>query len=51
MLSVFASAIGPVILAACRERAGTTDPFFYGFAVVTLVLAIAAWVVRPPAQS
>jgi len=50
MLSVFASAIGPVILAAVREWNGSTAPFFYAFAAVTLVLAVAAWRVRPPAR-
>jgi hypothetical protein len=48
VLSVFALAVGPVILAACRDQLGTTAPFFYGFAAVTAVLAVAAWVVRPP---
>lgn len=49
VLSVFASAIGPVLLAVTRERnEGVTAPFFYTFAVVALVLAVAAWVVKPP---
>ncbi|QJX00980.1 MFS transporter [Frigoriglobus tundricola] len=49
VLSVFASASGPVLLAAVREQGNGTGPFFYGFAAVALVIAVAAWVVRPPA--
>ncbi|MBN9523611.1 MFS transporter [bacterium] len=49
VLSVFASALGPVLLAAVREgNGGNTTPFFYAFAAVTAALAVAAWVVRPP---
>lgn len=47
VLTVLASAVGPVLLASCRDQMGKTDAFFYVFAAVTLVLAIAAWVVRP----
>ncbi len=47
VLTVLASAAGPVLLASCREQMGTTDAFFYVFATVTLVLAVAAWMVRP----
>jgi MFS family permease len=49
VLSVLASATGPVLLAVVRDATGgRTDPFFYAFATVTLGLAVAAWVVRPP---
>lgn len=49
VLSVFASAIGPVILAAVREwNNGSTNPFFFAFAAVTVFLAIAAWFVPVP---
>jgi MFS family permease len=51
VLSVFASAIGPVILAAVRERSGTTNPFFFAFSAVTLMLAIAAWFVPVPKRT
>jgi MFS family permease len=51
VLSVLASATGPVVLAACREFAGTTDPFFYFFAGGAMILAVLAWVVRPPVPS
>lgn len=51
VLSVFASAIGPVILAFAREaNNGDTTPFFVGFAVVTAVLGVLAWVVRSPVR-
>ena len=50
ILSVLASASGPVLLAAVRERGNGTGPFFYSFALVSLVLAVAAWVVRPPVR-
>src|SRR5262249_44617513 len=50
VLSVFASAVGPVILAAVREWNGSTASFFYGFATVTLALEVAAWRGRPPAR-
>jgi hypothetical protein len=51
VLSVLASATGPVAHAACREYAGTTDPFFYAFALAAAALAVWAWVVRPPATA
>jgi hypothetical protein len=51
VLSVLASATGPVVLAVVRDATdGRTDPFFYAFAAVTLVLAAAAWAVRPPVR-
>lgn len=51
VLSVFASAVGPVLLAAVRKwNGGRTDPFFFGFAAVSVVLAVAAWRVRPPTR-
>src|SRR5262245_15181574 len=52
VLSVLASATGPVVLAACREYVGGTTPFFYAFAAAAAVLAVLAWVVPPhPALS
>jgi MFS family permease len=48
VLSVFASATGPVALAACRQGTGSTDLFFYVFAGAAALLAVLAWVVRPP---
>jgi MFS family permease len=52
VLSVFASATGPVLLAAVRRwNGGDTSPFFYGFAALTVALAAGAWAVRPPARA
>jgi MFS family permease len=48
VLSVLASATGPVVLAACREFAGGTSLFFYTCAGAAALLAILAWAVRPP---
>ncbi len=51
VLSVFASAVGPLFLAFVREQnERNTSPFFFGFATITAFLAIAAWVVKPPAR-
>jgi hypothetical protein len=48
VLSVLASATGPVALAACREYAGGTSLFFYTCAMAAALLAVLAWAVRPP---
>jgi hypothetical protein len=50
VLSVLASATGPLVLAACREYRGGTALFFYVFAAAAVVLAILAWAVPPPAR-
>ncbi len=50
VLSVFASASGPVLLSFVREQNNGTALFFYSFAGIALVLAVAAWMVRPPAR-
>jgi hypothetical protein len=51
VLSVLASATGPLVLAACREYAGGSAPFFYAFAAAAAVLAVLAWVVPAPARN
>lgn len=52
VLSVFASATGPVVLAWVRKQnSGETTLFFGGFAVVAVVLAVLAWKVKPPSRS
>ncbi len=48
VLSVLASATGPLVLAACREYLGGTTPFFYAFAAAAAVLAVLAWAVPVP---
>jgi MFS family permease len=50
ILTVLASATGPLVLAACREYAGGTTPFFYSFAAAAVVLAVLAWAVPSPAR-
>jgi MFS family permease len=50
VLSVLASATGPLLLAACREYAGQTAPFFYLFAVMAVLLAVLAWIVPVPTR-
>jgi hypothetical protein len=46
--SVFASAIGPVLLAQCRESLGKTDAFFFTTAGLAVLFAALCWMVRPP---
>jgi MFS family permease len=48
-LTVFASAIGPLLLAWCVESTGSYAAAFYTLAAVLLLLALAALVVRVPA--
>lgn len=48
VLSVFASASGPLILAYTREATGGTDWFFFGSAFVALVLGVLCLLVQPP---
>lgn len=43
MLTVLASAVGPLLLATSKERLGSYVPLFYGFAAVSAVLGVAAW--------
>lgn len=51
VLSVFASASGPVLLAFVRDQGNGTAPFFFCFAAIAVVLAVSAWVVRPPVRA
>src|SRR5262249_44057422 len=50
LLSVLASAAGPFILALVRQWNGSTAPYFFTFAAISFVLAIAAWRVKPPVR-
>jgi MFS family permease len=50
-LTVLASAIGPLLLAECVTRTGSYAAMFYVLTVIVLLLAVAAWVVRPPTLS
>ncbi len=48
MLTVLASAAGPLALAACHERTGSYVLVFETAAVVSVAAAVGAWLVRPP---
>jgi hypothetical protein len=48
MMTVFASAVGPLLLAGTLKRTGSYDAIFYGLAVVVAALGIGSWLVRLP---
>jgi MFS family permease len=48
MLTVLASAIGPLLLAQTLARTGSYDAIFYGLAVVVIALGISSWLVALP---
>jgi MFS family permease len=48
MLTVLASAVGPLVLATTLERTGSYDPIFYGLAAVVVALGVGAWCVTLP---
>jgi MFS family permease len=48
MLTVLASAIGPLLLAQTLTRTGSYDAIFYGLAVVVAALGIGSWIVSLP---
>ena len=50
MLTVFASAVGPLLLAETLRRTGSYDLVFRSLAVVVTVLGIASWWVRMPSR-
>ncbi|MBL8176638.1 MAG: MFS transporter [Bryobacterales bacterium] len=50
MMTVFASAVGPLLLAETLERTGSYDGMFYGLAVVTTVLGLLCWHAPMPAR-
>jgi MFS family permease len=47
VLTVLASAAGPVILAVCRDETDSYDPFFFGMAPLAVLLGLGAWMARP----
>ncbi len=49
MMTVIASAVGPVLLAAALERTGSYDGMFRVLAGLTAALGLACWRVRMPA--
>jgi MFS family permease len=50
MLTVLASAVGPVIFAECFARSGSYTPAFYTLAPIVLTLGVGAWFVPTPAR-
>jgi MFS family permease len=48
MLTVFASAIGPLLLAQTLQRTGSYDAIFYGLAAVVVALGLGSWRVSLP---
>jgi len=48
VVSVLASATGPVLLTELKSRLGTADPLFLGMAAVAVVFAGVCWFVRLP---
>jgi MFS family permease len=51
MMTVFASAVGPLLLAKTLERTGSYDLVFYGLSFVVAGLGIGSWFVPLPSRS
>jgi len=51
MLTVFGSAMGPLIMAVCKAQTNSYHMVFYTFAPVSLVLMLAAWFVPLPKRT
>jgi MFS family permease len=50
MLTVFASAIGPLLLAETLARTGSYDSIFYGLAGIVVALGVGSWLVPLPSR-
>ena len=48
LISVFASAVGPLLLTATREWTGSFTMFFEAATLIVLALAACAWLVAEP---
>jgi MFS family permease len=48
MMTVFASAVGPLLLAETFKHTGSYDSMFYGLAVIVVILGVGSWLVRLP---
>jgi MFS family permease len=51
MLTVLASAIGPLLLAQTLARTGAYDAIFYGLGVVVVALGVGSWLVPLPERA
>jgi MFS family permease len=50
MMTVFASAVGPLLLAETLRQTGSYNPLFYGLAAVVSVLGAACWWIGVPSR-
>jgi MFS family permease len=50
MMTVFASAVGPLLLAETLQRTGSYDSMFYGLAAIVIALGVGSWLVRLPSR-
>ena len=50
MMTVFASALGPLLLARTFQRTGSYDVMFYGLSLVVVILGGCAWFVALPVR-
>jgi MFS family permease len=48
MLTVVASAVGPLLFSSCHEVTGSYSPALYAIVPIVVLLGVAAWVVRTP---
>lgn len=48
MMTVLASAVGPLLLARCQEATGSYASVFFGLSVVVALLGLSAWLVKLP---
>lgn len=51
VVSVFASALGPVLLIELKGRYGSSDPLFLGVAVLAVIAAVPCWFVTLPKRT
>src|SRR5438128_7534868 len=51
MMTVFASAVGPLLLAETLARTGSYDAMFYALAMIVAALGGGSWLVRLPSRS
>jgi len=51
MMTVFASAVGPLLLAKTFQKTGSYDAMFYALSAVIAILGVSSWFVALPARS
>ena len=50
MMTVLASAVGPLLLAETLRKTGSYDSIFYGLAFLVAILGISSWTIRMPSR-